>query len=476
MQLYPKLTSLNQRNDMKSDKAGTKRFRRRFWGETTQDSKSPLHSTVDDSVRLISERRDCSKEVRDEPTKSDSEGSIMLEPVVVSIVEESAVKEDDDDEVNLTTLESLALRKKCISSTPLQPKGLFGTETTCCADRIIHRSFIEQVFCGHDNDQILNSLEDPLHSALPRETRNRQALRRRRSSGNDPKAQEAIECMFASQLDSKSNKIQSRNFSIVAPSGLQQSFISCRTYSTLKNPLIQQNSTSANAENRVLNLIPRNSFHEIPALASISDNSSNSISCTGDDSHCSTLEASDLKRCCQCESWFSPVLTPDLWPQRPLLLRPTPDGGTRVKGVRYAGSHEYIWEENGSNIGWHDELRRKWNLQKSNTCFDAMCPRCVVLPINNGNEADGEALVTDFESDLFDGSLLVRIRGAEGTTREAYDDTKGYFSDVNRKYQVVVQGRFKKSVSWTECVSGIRYVLVFNTCINLWIFLPHTPF
>jgi Protein of unknown function (DUF1769) len=85
-----------------------------------------------------------------------------------------------------------------------------------------------------------------------------------------------------------------------------------------------------------------------------------------------------------------------------------------------------------------------------------MCSHCIALPINNGNEDDGQILVTDFESDLFEGSLLVRIRGAEGTSREPYDDTKGYFSDVNRKYQVVVQGRFKKSILWTECFSGIR--------------------
>jgi hypothetical protein len=133
-----------------------------------------------------------------------------------------------------------------------------------------------------------------------------------------------------------------------------------------------------------------------------------------------------------------------------------------VKGIRYAGQTEYIWEAAescGANV-WYNALRKKWNIPSNNNIrLDLTCHQCTILPINNGNELPGESLVTDFESDLFDGSLLVRIRGAEGTTKDPYDDTKGYFSDVNRRYQVVIQGRFKQSVPWTECVSGIRSVL-----------------
>jgi Protein of unknown function (DUF1769) len=86
------------------------------------------------------------------------------------------------------------------------------------------------------------------------------------------------------------------------------------------------------------------------------------------------------------------------------------------------------------------------------------CPDCMTIPVNNGNELPGEVLVADFESDLFEGTLLVRIRGSSGTTKEPYDDAIGYFSDVNRKYQSVVQGRFKECMPWTECLSGIRSV------------------
>jgi hypothetical protein len=80
----------------------------------------------------------------------------------------------------------------------------------------------------------------------------------------------------------------------------------------------------------------------------------------------------------------------------------------------------------------------------------------MILPINNGNEAAGESVVTDFASELFEGTLLLRVRGSEGTTAEPYDDNKGYFCGVNRRYQVVIRGRFKEAIPWTDMVTGFQ--------------------
>jgi Protein of unknown function (DUF1769) len=453
---------------MKSDRVGKGLFGRRFRSETVpsrgQGVKSVSVSAAEEKVRSISEKRDGSKELRDEPAQSSFGGSSMLEPVIVTVTGDST-EVDDDYVVVQKHQENLNSITNGNPTVQLQPKGLFSSDAACCATNAFKDSFFENVFCGVDDDRVRNT---PLHSAIPSEIEYQRILCRPHSLTSDPRIQEAVECMFASQLESgrplslvdgECQKIRSKESSIVAPSGLQQIVIRNRTYSTLKNPLMQQNSTPATTEN---------SFHEVPALVSVSESSSTtgSNSCKGLESQSSHQDAYVANGHCRCQSRFSPFLKPDLWPQRPLLLRPTPGGRTRIKGVRYAESRDYIWDASGSKVGWHDELRRKWGRQMSEITYDSMCPHCVVLPINNGNETDGESLVTDFESDLFDGSLLVRIRGAEGTTSEPYDDTKGYFSDVNRKYQVVIQGRFKKSILWTDCVSGIRYVMSIDLSSN----------
>jgi len=78
----------------------------------------------------------------------------------------------------------------------------------------------------------------------------------------------------------------------------------------------------------------------------------------------------------------------------------------------------------------------------------------MILPINNGNETHGETLVVDFESELFDGSVVLRIRHSEGTTKLPYDDSIGYFAGMNRRYQAVISGKFKKAIPITECTTG----------------------
>lgn len=105
---------------------------------------------------------------------------------------------------------------------------------------------------------------------------------------------------------------------------------------------------------------------------------------------------------------------------------------------------------------WPQKLRQHWNLpplQENN--FPNMCPECIMLPINNGNEAPGESLVVDFTSELFQGFLLLRIRDCQGTTREGNETfSEGYFAGMNRRYQLVIKGKFLRPTNLTDCVTG----------------------
>ena len=51
---------------------------------------------------------------------------------------------------------------------------------------------------------------------------------------------------------------------------------------------------------------------------------------------------------------------------------------------------------------------------------------------------------------------MIRIRNTEGTTPEAYDDNRGYFHGVNRRYQAVIRGRFKRALPWTDLLTGFH--------------------
>jgi hypothetical protein len=158
---------------------------------------------------------------------------------------------------------------------------------------------------------------------------------------------------------------------------------------------------------------------------------------------------------CPCRCGIrTPLVPPEHWPQRPLLLRPTPGSGCSVIGVRFSSSQDYLWTE-GDKSGWVQKLHDHWK-KPYDEKPPTGCPECMVLPMNNGNEPEGEALVADFESSLFKGTILVRVRFSEGTTTEAYNDDKGYFAGMNRRYQIVVRGKFKEEIPWTSCVAGLQ--------------------
>ncbi len=187
------------------------------------------------------------------------------------------------------------------------------------------------------------------------------------------------------------------------------------------------------------------------------------------------VDSSMLCHACKTGNNDRPCIPPDCWPQCPLLLRPTPGSGTRVRGVRFANNmsnddnidnQQYLMD-NSIQKHWWDELQKVWNGDNGNnneakqnkagtgTGTGTFCNQCCILPINNGNEKDGQTLVIDFESDLFEGTLQLRIRKSNGTTRGSYDDSYGFFSGRNRQYQCVISGRFKKEgIPMTECITG----------------------
>ena len=160
--------------------------------------------------------------------------------------------------------------------------------------------------------------------------------------------------------------------------------------------------------------------------------------------------------CDNCRDGKQPFVgvQPNDWIQYPVMLRPTPSSGTKVIGVRHAGQANYLskqwWKDLDVNNGFSAE------------CF---CDDCQPLPINNGYESEEESLVIDFESELFQGSLHVRIRNTKSlVSKENQEPSKGYFNGLHRFYQCVVQGKFKKSnIPMIHCYSGQRFAK--NLCL-----------
>ena len=151
--------------------------------------------------------------------------------------------------------------------------------------------------------------------------------------------------------------------------------------------------------------------------------------------------AKDQKRSktqCNCLRSSSPLPSdPSTWPQRPIMLRPTPGSSTKILGIRRAGE----------------------SLKRIKSSDDFPCLNCA-LPINNGTETSGNSLVIDFESNLFVGSFLLRIKQAPKHSNSNVADTttenndSSYFDGRKRKFQAVVRGRFKRALPMNDCVTG----------------------
>ena len=128
-----------------------------------------------------------------------------------------------------------------------------------------------------------------------------------------------------------------------------------------------------------------------------------------------------------------PLTSPSKWPQRPLLIRPS--SGVSIRGVRYSSDQNFI------------------SLPGSDHCLGCS------LPINTGREAAGKSLVVDFETDLFVGTVLFRIKGAKSLfgddTHEGSSLHDSYFDSHQRTFAAIVQGRFlSPNVPMSKCVTG----------------------
>ena len=120
------------------------------------------------------------------------------------------------------------------------------------------------------------------------------------------------------------------------------------------------------------------------------------------------------------------------WKYRPLFLHSSQSSSMIIRGVRYSSSTEHL-EEFGSARG-------------TNTS----------LPINFGNEEEGQCLVIDFTTNLFEGTALFRIK----LERRGHDECEQnqeymyYFAGRKRTFQAVIKGRFLKSIPISQCVTG----------------------
>jgi len=291
-----------------------------------------------------------------------------------------------------------------------------------CATAILQHSYLEHI-CG--SPRLSNCIYQELN--LP----------------EDPTVQESIECIFASQLEDGLNLWEEEDEGVAL----------FQRPTELPSPLVVQQPRVNRSKRISTHQSQSRKRYQQAKLVYVGTYDPN---IPHDEQQMEEMEEILSPLPCPCAHSSLPALNPKDWPQAPLLLRPTPGSGTRIRGVRLEKEEEYIWEP-GSHLSWSERLAQKWGKVYESSPRVGCCENCAILPINNGNERPGECLVTDFETDLFEGTLLLRLRHAEGTTPEPYDDTKGYFRGLNRRYQALVRGRFKKSIPLTELVTGFKF-------------------
>jgi hypothetical protein len=328
-----------------------------------------------------------------------------------------------------------------------------GNSIFCQSTEIFQHSYLETLCGGHgayDDSSVHN--EEPMQDA--------------RHISDDPTVQESIECVFSNRLeediarmlqidDDEDEDDTMLDDPPTAPSHFHQSVLRTRSDLLLSSP------PGTRAKKRMESV-------KLAHLGSLRQGQSEQLVATYQDTQPLTPKECPVRVIpdCACTQQQTPQLDISLWPQAPLLLRPTPGSGTRATRIRLIGSSDndgiVLWEAGQqSNETWWQALHKHWGRTEEGSADIAtvygckMCPKCMVLPINNGNEDAGETLVTDFESDLFVGTLLIRLRYSNGTTKVPYRDDRGYFTGMNRRYQTVIRGRFKESMSWTECRTGL---------------------
>ena len=386
-----------------------------------------------------------------------------------------------------------------------------------CATSILHHSYLLESICGvpnimnnNDDKTIFEKSNNRLLSVGAADHNNNDLRHQHQyhdqyhdrpiSISEDPTIQESIECIFASELEdglklwdddedgddnnnidnysSTNNRSEKSSFDmleqvserqqktvddLLSPADLQQSRMN-RKDRRDSTKSIFSNMSQTKKRYEQASLVYVGTFD--PSCPTTNTDEGNAVDGSNGDRPSDPLP-------CRCSTNFLPAIEPKNWPQAPIALRPTPGSNTRVKCIRFSNSDEPLWVP-GSHLTWSQRLAQHWGKfgddeQQQQLPHYACCEKCVILPINNGNEKPGESLVVDFESDLFEGSLLLRLRYAEGTTPEPYDDNIGYFKGVNRRYQACIRGRFKKSTPFTELVTGLRFDRRFGKLPPKWI-------
>lgn len=148
------------------------------------------------------------------------------------------------------------------------------------------------------------------------------------------------------------------------------------------------------------------------------------------------------------------------WPQAPLLFRAAPKSGTEILGIRRDNSKDYLWTPESTQSWWN--VVGKLQDSSKKPLLDS---GCWILPINDGKEANGQSLVVDFQSRLFDGSLLIRLRDVPLATDSPLETSRsdgkeraedGFFAGTPLRFQVVIRGNFRQSLQWSKLLAGSR--------------------
>lgn len=305
--------------------------------------------------------------------------------------------------------------------------------STCQATAILKHSFL---FCntGLDNDE-----DEDIH------VKNRWITR----LPEDPTVQESIECVFASQLEEGLShemlwESTTDDAGPISPAMLLQS----RTQSRLGSMTTTAQHRKPKKTFKAGSLVHLGTYDAV--TGTMSESPPKSKSKEAQEKPSASLDGAT----CSCSKGRkTPSLLPSEWPQYPLMLRV--GSGTVVKGIRFSAQQEYLWKT-GDVHTWKDALEHHWGKASKPDTPNFGCPKCMTLPINNGNEPPGESLVVDFESNLWVGTMLLRLRFSEGTTVDKYNDSKGYFAGMNRRYQAVITGSPKKAIPISDCVTGLQ--------------------
>jgi hypothetical protein len=146
------------------------------------------------------------------------------------------------------------------------------------------------------------------------------------------------------------------------------------------------------------------------------------------------------------------VVLPPLseWMQEPLLLIATPGHCMQIHRVRQFSELSYFDSPPLSRQQHGKAIQQ--------------------LPINNGKEDPSDSWVIDFESNLFAGTALFRIKGSKRYgVPEKSDKKSDYFAKQNRKFQMCIRGKFKSKVRHADCASGLlldRHLQTFKPALN----------